>query len=71
MTYLDKCLPYLYERGEISVLDVHRISGTTCGHKVIQQLVTKRLIDEGEWQTSTNGKRFKIHKLIENQMRLI
>jgi len=66
MTYLDQCLPYLYEKGEISVLDIHRISGTTCGHKVIQRMVSKKLIDEGEWH-EYNEKRYKVHKLIKEK----
>lgn len=70
MTYLDRILPFIYETGQVSVLDVHRITGTTCGHKVIQIAVQKGIIDKGEWQTSSSGKRFKIHKLKDNQLKL-
>ena len=72
MTYLEKILPHIYETGEVSVLDIHRITGTTCGHKIVQQLVVKGIIDEeGEWRKSSNGKRFKVHKLKDKQMRLL
>jgi hypothetical protein len=70
MSYLEQVLPYLYETGSISVLDIHRVTKTTCGHKVIQRLVQKDIIDEGEWQVSSSGKRFKVHKLKNTQLRM-
>lgn len=71
MTYLEKILPYIYENGKVTVGDIHRITGTVCGHKVIQQLVTKGIIDEGEWCKSSNNKRYKVHKLKDAQLKLI
>lgn len=64
MTYLDQCLPYLYEKEEISTLAIQGITRTTCPHWVIKRMVKRKLIDEGEWQES-NDKRYKVHKLIK------
>jgi len=71
MTYEDKILPFIYETGKVSVLDIHKITGTTCGHKVIQRLVQKNIIDEGEWTKSSTGKKYKIHKLKDSQLSLL
>jgi hypothetical protein len=70
MTYKEKVLPFVYETGEVSAFDVKRLTDTTCEHKVIQQMVVEGIIDEGEWHRSSTGKRYKIHKLKEQQIEL-
>lgn len=70
MGYLEEVLPHLYETGKISVLDIHRVTKTTCGHKIIQRLVQKDIIDEGEWQVSDSGKRYKVHRLLDTQLNM-
>ena len=69
-TYLDKCLPYLYDKGEITAFDVQRITNTTATHKILQILRVRGYIDSGEWKKS-NGKKFKVHKLLKKQLELI
>lgn len=64
MTYSEQCLDFISKTGGITAMDVHRITGTTASHKVLQQLMVKKIIDAGEWLKSKSGKRYKLHKKI-------
>jgi len=64
MAYYEQCLNFINQNGKITAMDVHKITGTTSSHKVIQALVVKKIIDEGEWQKAPSGKRYKVHRRI-------
>lgn len=49
-TYTDKVLKYLKEKGEITHLEIVKLTNTTCSHDIIRKLKQKvNLLDE--WVT--------------------